>query len=338
MVSIVVPIYNIEKFLPECIESIINQSYQDWELLLVDDGSPDGSGAICDKYTEKDERIKVIHKKNGGVTAARRSGVEAAKGEWIFFVDGDDKVEKDGLLRLVEAAKGDESLDIVEGTYAWFFPDGQKKSRVTRAHKEGQVNLNALDYANGLYTEELGARGPWSKIIKKEVILSSKAFSLPRDITNREDAMMLTAIALEIRNYLLIDVPVYLYRSQYTATAVSNKLTWKYWERYLRFLKNDILKDCSPEWNSVFEVTAVDVFKIAVHGNTRFQHIPPYFYEDLLPLLKKEYYNLSVLDKLYIKAFKAPAVIRSLMIFPIQGFQKIRLGLLSGYYAKRSRK
>lgn len=90
MVSIIVPVYNVEEYLSECVDSVLNQTYSDIEVILVDDGSTDQSGNICDEYAEMDSRIKVIHKKNEGVSAARNTGIETASGERIIFVDSDD--------------------------------------------------------------------------------------------------------------------------------------------------------------------------------------------------------------------------------------------------------
>ena len=89
-VSIIVPVYNTEEYLSECIESILDQSFTDFELLLINDGSIDKSGKICDEYAKKDSRIVVIHKENGGVSSARNKGIEIAQGEWISFIDADD--------------------------------------------------------------------------------------------------------------------------------------------------------------------------------------------------------------------------------------------------------
>jgi glycosyltransferase involved in cell wall biosynthesis len=87
LISVIVPIYKVEEYLPRCIDSILAQTYKNLEIILVDDGSPDKCPAICDEYAKKDSRIKVIHKKNGGVSSARNAGLEAAKGDYIFFVD-----------------------------------------------------------------------------------------------------------------------------------------------------------------------------------------------------------------------------------------------------------
>lgn len=94
-VSIIVPIYNVEKYLPKCIDSILNQTFKDFELLLVDDGSTDTCGKICDEYEKKDNRIKVIHKKNGGLSDARNKGIDASNSEFISFIDSDDYIAED---------------------------------------------------------------------------------------------------------------------------------------------------------------------------------------------------------------------------------------------------
>lgn len=101
MISIIIPVYKVEQGINRCIESVLKQSYKDWELLLIDDGSPDKSGIICNEYATKDNRIKVFHKENGGVSSARNMGLDRAKGDWIVFIDGDDTITSD-YLKLIE--------------------------------------------------------------------------------------------------------------------------------------------------------------------------------------------------------------------------------------------
>lgn len=110
LLSVIVPVYNMEKYLEECVESILSQTYKKVELILVDDGSTDTSGMICDKYEEKDSRVKVIHKKNEGPIKARCTGVEAAGGDYVTFVDSDDWIKDNTYERLMEAA---EKADVV---------------------------------------------------------------------------------------------------------------------------------------------------------------------------------------------------------------------------------
>lgn len=99
-ISVIVPVYNVEEYLPKCIESILAQSFDDFELLLIDDGTPDRSGEICDEYAKKDFRITVVHQKNSGVTVARNKGLEIAQGDYAVFVDSDDWVEVNYLRDL----------------------------------------------------------------------------------------------------------------------------------------------------------------------------------------------------------------------------------------------
>lgn len=103
-ISIIVPVYKAEKYLRRCLDSIIEQTFTDWECILVDDGSPDGAGVICEEYAEQDGRFKVFRQENAGVSAARNKGLDEAKGEWITFVDSDDWVGKDYLENLYSAA------------------------------------------------------------------------------------------------------------------------------------------------------------------------------------------------------------------------------------------
>lgn len=103
MISVIVPIYNIQEYLPQCIDSIINQTYTELEIILVDDGSTDSGGSICDEYALNDSRVKVIHKKNGGLVSARKAGIRAAHGEYITFVDGDDWIERDTYQKYLKS-------------------------------------------------------------------------------------------------------------------------------------------------------------------------------------------------------------------------------------------
>lgn len=114
LISVIVPVYNVEKYLRCCLDSILAQTYTNWECILVDDGSTDASGKICDEYAANDNRINVIHKENGGVSSARNLGIEKAKGEWIFFMDSDDEIKKEAINTMFGWSK---MSDMVVGVY-----------------------------------------------------------------------------------------------------------------------------------------------------------------------------------------------------------------------------
>ena len=124
-VSIIVPVYNIERYLPECLDSIGAQTMQDWEAILVDDGSTDNSGIICDDYAAKDSRFRVIHKENGGAASAKNIGLDMAIGQYIAFVDSDDVVEENWLQILVDTADSNNAY-VVEYRLDYFFKDGRR--------------------------------------------------------------------------------------------------------------------------------------------------------------------------------------------------------------------
>lgn len=100
--TIIVPVYKVEKYLRRCLDSLVNQTYKNLEIILVDDGSPDNSGAICDEYVQKDSRISVIHKENGGLSSARNAGLEICNGVYVLFVDSDDWVENNYVEAMLE--------------------------------------------------------------------------------------------------------------------------------------------------------------------------------------------------------------------------------------------
>ena len=126
-ISVIVPVYRAESFLRKCTESILSQTFSDLELLLVDDGSPDGSGALCDAIAREDSRVRVFHKENGGVSSARNLGLEEARGRYIAFADADDWLPPDGLA-LLHAALEKSGADTAGGAHFRVEPDGKSET------------------------------------------------------------------------------------------------------------------------------------------------------------------------------------------------------------------
>lgn len=135
LVSVVVPIYNVEQYLEKCVESICRQTYENLEIILVNDGSPDQCGQMCEEYAKKDNRIKVIHKKNGGLSDARNSGVKLATGKYLLFVDSDDYIAKDLVEKTVTVAEKN-NCDMVLYDYYYVEPDNVEiRSTIVPANK-----------------------------------------------------------------------------------------------------------------------------------------------------------------------------------------------------------
>ena len=128
LVSVIVPVYKTEKFIHRCIDSVLNQTYSNWEMILVDDGSPDACGQICDSYAAKDGRIHVIHQANQGLSAARNAGIKICKGEWIYFLDSDDFIVEDALEKMIFFSKSG-TYDIIMAGFSIIYADGSEDCR-----------------------------------------------------------------------------------------------------------------------------------------------------------------------------------------------------------------
>lgn len=186
-ISIVVPVFNIEGYVERCLQSLLQQTYTNLEVLAIDDGSTDSSGAILDRLATTDSRIKVIHKENGGVTSARMAGIRNATGEWIGFVDGDDKIESDMYERLLRNA-AEYHADISHCGYQMCFEDG----RVHYFHNTGL--LAQQDKITALKELLSGSRiepGLWNKLFHKTLFRSLlHGEAVPLDIKINEDLLM----------------------------------------------------------------------------------------------------------------------------------------------------
>lgn len=222
-VSVIVPIYKIEQYLPKCIESILDQSFKNFELVLVDDGSPDNCPKICDDYAKNDDRVKVVHKENGGLLSARKAGLEAAKGEFIAFVDGDDWVDKFYLETLFKLAKANDADLVVTGQFREF--DGKIetiKPKEAGVYNEDKIKSYIIPNAiyNGRFCEHGISTYVWNKLYRRE-LLYKILMDVPNEIIMGEDAAI-TYSYLSITKRLVISrIPLYYYRQRHDSIVKS---------------------------------------------------------------------------------------------------------------------
>ena len=167
LITVIVPVYNIKKYLQRCVDSILAQSYQTFELILIDDGSTDGSSQICDEYVAVDPRVKVIHKKNAGVSAARNDGIGLASGTYLAFIDGDDWIEADYLKKLVQAI-AENKADEAAASFKYVYETGKEKSLYICDSTETMSNIEALNQAMDPIRPWVGFA--WGKVFKSSVI------------------------------------------------------------------------------------------------------------------------------------------------------------------------
>lgn len=223
MISIVIPVYNVEKYLPQCLDSVLSQIYTNYEVILVDDGSPDGSGAICDAYAQKDSRFRVIHQKNAGVSAARNNGIEQAAGEWVTFIDSDDWVEPHYLsnFRLDESNGIDliiQGLEYYDHRDGHFFNPWSFKDCV----------LKKQDFRLGFAENRLMEVGfPYGKAYCKKLLIDDD-LRFDSRISFHEDHIFVLDYYKMCHSIRLVDATDYKYRCYHTGASLSSKRhPWK---------------------------------------------------------------------------------------------------------------
>ncbi len=212
-ISVIVPVYKVEKYLPECIESILAQTFPDFELILVDDGSPDNSGKICDDYAARDPRIRVFHKENGGVSSARNLGLDHARGEWIAFVDSDDTVSEKYLEILIALLK-ERGADISLCSWSTMSESGavspRKKCRLRGVEIVGRVAA-MYRVQNGNYYEG----SPYCRLFSHENIEKNK-LRFDEKIKVGEDWLFSTKyFARCVESAVSTEEPLYFYRARH---------------------------------------------------------------------------------------------------------------------------
>lgn len=218
-ISIIIPIYNVERYLRQCIDSILAQTFTDFELLLIDDGSPDGCPAICDEYAEKDARIRVFHKQNGGVTSARNKGLNNANGNWIIYIDGDDWIEPTYVEELYNAAINNEA-DIAICAFRFVYEDGSSViEHPTIWDDNKQASLNR--YIASIWTTACGT-------IQKSSLYKDNGVQSPKDLTFCEDFHLMVRLCYFANKVVSINRPLYNYRQRSSSIVHSlNDKTWR---------------------------------------------------------------------------------------------------------------
>lgn len=261
LISVIVPVYNVDKYLKECIESIINQTYTNLEIILVDDGSIDDSGSICDEYEKKDNRVKVIHKKNEGVSVARNIGLEIATGEWIGFIDSDDWIEVDYFTKMIKIAL-EKNVEIVVCGY----------NRIVNKRKESINNsskttiIDSREYLIKTLNPQTGYGFCHSKLYKRESI-GDVVFD--SNLVVGEDALFNEQIATNIKKCCMFGDCLYNYRLN--SDSAVKRYDPNYATKYLKSMeasKNYLLKKYNGDNDVIqnyYNLVAFHVLLIAVN-------------------------------------------------------------------------
>lgn len=216
LISVIVPIYGIERYIGICIESILNQTYQKLEVILVDDGSPDRSPELCDLYARKDGRIKVVHKENGGLVSARKAGLQASTGQYVGYVDGDDWIEPQFYASLVKAMLEFDADIVVSGMSRDLFSTSSKiYSKIPAGNYEGErlIKLKQNMLTFGKFSRIGISTYVWNKLFKREMLLPYQ-MEVDESISIGEDAAVTYPYLMACDRVSVVDNCLYHYRQR----------------------------------------------------------------------------------------------------------------------------
>lgn len=223
-ISIIIPVYNVENYIQQSVDSVLNQTYKNLEIILVDDGSKDSSGKICDEYKNIDTRIKVIHKKNGGLSSARNAGIESATGKYIMFLDSDDFLENNACELLYNAIETTDT-EYVMGNYIYTTYDGKKWDSPMFDVKEN-FEVTITDYEKSFFVMNSVV---WNKIFKTDFIQKNKLRFIEGALA--EDAIFTSFLYTHTdKGYFIKDI-ILNYRQNKENVSISTNCNKKYFSK-----------------------------------------------------------------------------------------------------------
>ena len=250
-VSVIIPVYKAEQYIHKCINSVLSQTYSDFELLLVDDESPDNSGNICEEYARKDKRVRVFHKKNGGVSSARNLGLENAQGEWVTFLDSDDWLDT-STLSVCQPFM--EDFDVIRFSMNFVLSDDEKIIRPFLLIDEPQE-----DHLIRIISREtiLGVCG---SIFRRELFVKHH-ISFDTSLINGEDWVVLTKLIFYSKSCKILPLSLYQYNKFNEASCTSNMLYEKHLSamKALKSIENSILAEKSESYNNALSTAKCEL-------------------------------------------------------------------------------
>lgn len=331
-ISIIIPVYNVEKYLPQCLDSVIKQSFIDFELLLIDDGALDSSGSICDLYAKTDFRIRVFHQKNQGVSAARNKGLNEAKGEYIVFIDADDWVVDRYLQDLYEALPGNAQRGLVI----------QGFHKVSSDSASSDLPLPEVQISNSeiycVLTDfiDKGVGYPFSKLYNRSLLIEHE-ISFSQDVSLLEDLFFLLDYIVHADFVIIGNKHNYYYRIAHSSTALSvQKMSFDkeymlfemYKSRILFYIQKYKLSDeqLHKPWRSLMSLfyrPILSLYSAAYRGDRK----------ACLQKLTEENYDL--IDCYFLSNYKIDRIFRLLLLHRCYFLSDIWMSLWISIKCKR---
>ena len=221
-ISIIVPVYNLENYLSQSIPSIINQTYKNIEIIIINDGSTDNSKNIIEKYAIKDDRIKIINKKNGGLCSSRNEGIKNSSGEYILHVDGDDILPLDICEEYISLIKKNPDIDIIESNFILFYEEQEKKI-INKIKIKKEIMMTSQEYLEQKYFTGKGTISIWGKLIKSSLYKEHDIYH-PLDFSLAEDGCTFGKLLINSKKIIITPKIGYYYRQNLNSMTAKKKV------------------------------------------------------------------------------------------------------------------
>lgn len=338
-VSVIVAVYNIRKYLNRCIRSIVSQSYKNLDIILVDDGSTDGSSKICDEWARKDKRISVIHKKNGGLSDARNEGLKKAKGKYICFIDGDDYIEQE-LIDLTYNSVLDNNADIV--IYSNYSVNN--KGKIRKQLVSNRKLYSGTEIMNILFKKCIGTLpknksdyeigfSPWGRLYRRKLLVNNGIFFKSERTLIYEDLMFLLDLMPVVKRAVILNRPLYDYcENMDSLTRKADSTRYSRLKKQYFYLKNDsdynkeIFTD--PETNLRFKRTVLGYIRNAISrldNKSYYSSLKEICNDELSREILKNYpiKELPIKQRLFAYSLKYKLYFLIIMLVKLNNYQKM---------------
>lgn len=324
--SVIVPVYKAEDYIEMCIKSVLSQEYTCFELLLVDDGSPDSSPLICDLYGCKDKRVRVFHTDNNGVVKARQIGVENAKGEYLIFIDADDWIDATYLSEMAHLLVENE-IDIICCASTWVY---ENKKILKEINYNGIYNRSKIEsHIFPLLIENREGRyfSPtlWGKCFKKDIYITGQLTNCRVDIG--EDGACVKATVYHANSIFFLNKPLYFYRQVESSVTKSKRaFDWNGPKLIAKHLERCIQADLFDFQAQIYRNLTHNLFNVVLSQFNR-QESYRDIKLDILKNISDDYYQKAIKNSKYknnIKGILAKITLQYRLIWPIYIFNKIK--------------
>lgn len=222
LISVIIPVYKVEKYLNQCIDSVLCQTFENFEVILVDDGSPDNSGKICDEYAKKDNRVRVFHKENGGLSDTRNFGIKESKGEYLIFLDSDDFYNDNTFFEAInEKISKNKDVDLISFSMRKYFGEDDYTDEWFYDSKQLEESGDMTDVLAQLIKKDQLYIYAWDKVVKRELIIKNNLY-FRKGMRNDEDTDWTLKLLFNVDKYLFLEKCPHMYRRNRKESITNN--------------------------------------------------------------------------------------------------------------------